>query len=453
MGHICTRWRAVALATPHLWNFVLFDLDRYAKGDNRSFEIAEELLRRSGRSQVSCTIRHLKQRSSPIDNAFRLLLSHASRTRYLTINGIHSLSYLTKFPCFPLTSLETLDLLCKTSKHSSIQTSSMTLFDDAPNLRWVALSSDVRTSRLHPIFLRHPDLLSLHLPWVQLTHLRLSGFVRATYHSTHALLNQCTNLVDCNLFIPENEHGPQTFPLIELHYLETLKLANDSPGDYGQFLQYLAFPALKRLTLIETPFVTRWSQHHLVDLLRRSACDLEAFQLKGLLSEVFLLTLIEEMPSLKRLSLREPSCLPRIIGRMVKDGFLPGLQWLECPIFTVDSALEDLKPNLGEYLAESNPPASISCKCAISLVIDQTCDKRDEAMVQLRKLERQRVKFSLRRWQVFDFMDYSGEAGIAEWHEPLVSYSNRDDHSDSGDSSDWEDGSDLEEWETWEDED
>lgn len=334
----------------------------------------------------------------------------------------------------------------------------MILFDDTPNLRRVALSSDFFTSRLHPRFSRrHPDLLSLHLPWAQLTHLRLSDFVRATYHETHALLIQCINLVDCNLFIPENEYDPPTLPLIELHYLETLKLANDCPGDVGQFLQCLAFPALKRLTLVETPFCTRWSEHHLVDLLRRSACDLEAFQLEGFLSEDFLLELIEEMPSLKRLSLKEPSCLPRIIGRMIQDGFLPGLQYLECPIFSVDSALDDLKPALGEYLAEANPSVAIIRKCVVSLVINLTCDKRDEAMVQLRKLERQRVKFNFRRWRMFDFMDYSGEAGIAKWHEPFGSYPTRthrpdsEDSSDWGDDSDWEDASDWEDVSGWED--
>lgn len=62
----------------------------------------------------------------------------------------------------------------------------------------------------------------------------------------------------------------------------------------------------------------------------RSGCKIEALKTRDGISDSVFIGLLEEMPTLWRLSIREPRSLPMIIKRIAYNPFLPDLTYLEC---------------------------------------------------------------------------------------------------------------------------
>lgn len=112
LGHICSRWRTVAWATPNLWNFFVFDARNFKEGslNHRSLDIAKYLLVRTGQSPISCIF--LRPHSHPFSATrfFDLFSDHVGRLRSLKIDHINGIRSLYSIPQYPLTSLKFLDL-------------------------------------------------------------------------------------------------------------------------------------------------------------------------------------------------------------------------------------------------------------------------------------------------------------------------------------------------------
>lgn len=320
LAQICSRWRAVALSIPALWNFFVVDIDQVRKGDSRSFDIAKHLLLRTGQSDFSCIA---NSESLDIMCLFKLFSSHANRLRYLKLDGVDGMSSLAGVPEAPFTSLELLDIVCYSLDDTSVDghQKSITVFNDTPRLRRVSIFTE-----LDP---ESPDPLSLCLPWHQLTHLHISNSGFPAFHLTHVLLLQCPNLTECSLNMPENVHEPIMLPIINLRCLQSLSLTSKGPRMYGQFLQYLAAPCLKRLSFASEDINSSWYSEDAIDLIQRSACEIEALKISLNFSNVFVIDMLQVTPSLQRLSVGSSDILSSIIKGMIWDGILPELRLFE----------------------------------------------------------------------------------------------------------------------------
>lgn len=352
LGHICSRWRTVALATPNLWNYFVIDIDEYAEGNRRSLEIAQHLLARTKKAPVSCLVSRREASMASIQCAFEILSDHTKRLHYLEIDGIDGISSLTELSEVPFSVLGAVKLACyplgEASTNRVSPQSPITLFNDTPLLRRIRLSTS-------PGWV-DPDLMCFRLPWNQLTHLHIAKFELITFHAIHAVLTECPNLRECTLDLPDDRKMESVpLPVIELRYLESFGFTNHAQGRYGAFLQHLVTPALKRLSLISPRYLIRWSFHHIFDLIMQSVCKIEALKVHASLSGGFLVALLDETPTLKRLSI-EVEDLSTILERMARDCFLPDLRLIEYLSGAPRLQVQRLQATLGESLSFKSTP-------------------------------------------------------------------------------------------------
>lgn len=398
LGHICSRWRGVALSTPSLWNFFFVEL---TGGDlsSRSFDIAKHLLLRTGQSQFSCVAFQNDPDSAAVARLFDLFSLHSNRLRSLDIDGLRGISSLAGIPQVPFKSLEVLDLSFYEPNDTSadvIHPSLNPLFIDTPCLRRVSILLEMDRGSSHP--------LSLPLPWHQLTHLNVSNYGLPNFHSTHTLLLQCPNLTNCNIDIPEDIHSPVDLPIINLQRLGSLSLTSKGQRMYGQLLQYLKVPCLKRLTLVSEQPESSWSSDDVVDLLKRSACKLEALKCSLYLSKIFLLDILDETPSLQRLSIGSSEMLPGIVEGMMWNACHPGLRLIE----SVEEHLTFTMPGLKYALMAPGPREYTSNRTksiGIDLAVRHTYEKDAWAM-DVSELLARRLEVDLKEREDQGFMDY-----------------------------------------------
>jgi hypothetical protein len=322
LGHICSGWREVALTTPHLWNRIDIPLQIPKPIFYSSFNKEKELFVRAEKSLIICRIL-LERPSSSLHYFLPMFTQYAGRLGYLRLKSIENFLPLLRLPGGSLSSLETLDLHCCPRGDFAVP-SNITFFEDAHKLRRL----HIETNGLFPW--DNPNLTALRLPWAQLTHLLLSPFLHMRFDEVHPVLFQCTNLVHCSLPIPP-DGSPGDFGTIGLRRLRILEFTNPDGLDYRQLFRHLLLPSLKRLTLTSVPGTdVIWSQHDLVDLIIRSTCDVHIFN--GLLNapEALILAILDKMPFLTSLSIRDIGVLPSILGRMAHEDFLPMLTSFEC---------------------------------------------------------------------------------------------------------------------------
>lgn len=346
LGHICSRWRTVAWATPNLWNFFVFDARNFKEGslNHRSLDIAKYLLVRTGQSPISCIF--LRPHSHPFSATrfFDLFSDHVGRLRSLKIDHINGIRSLYSIPQYPLTSLKFLDLrfdsIGQTSPHDVGPETSTTLFNNTPLLRDVSISAEY----YHP---ENSDLLSLRLPWNQLTHLDISQFGLSTSSTIYVLLLLCPNLIVFSVFIIFSSGTSDDYsialPTIELQHLESLIIRGDN-----QFLEYLHLPFLKCLSINSSLFDS------VADLFKRSGCQIETLKVGGYKGDKRAgwkspILVLKETPSLRHLAVACDDSLLTVIQHMVnnRETFLPSLRLIQSP--TAD--LRFTQKNIG-YIQE-----------------------------------------------------------------------------------------------------
>lgn len=408
LGHICSRWRAVALSIPSLWNFFVVNLDELIGSDSRSFDIARYLLLRTGQSHFSCIAKRDDPDSADIADLFDLFSSHTNRLRYLKIDGVDDISSLEEIPEAPLRSLEVLDLSVYDFDDSSenIDPSSITLFNDTPNLRRVSIYTNMDQE--------YSDPLLLGLPWHQLTHLHITNSGFPAFQITHALLLQCPNLVESSLNIPEDIHNSLALPIIRLQHLESLRLSSKGSGEYGELLQYLSAPCLKRLALASEHIESSWSSDDVVDFIRRSECKIEALKCSFFLSRLFILEILNETPSLKRLSMGGSEMLPELIAYMIWNPFLMELRWIQAIDQSLMYTMEELKryaddPEFDQLVSKRLKPLGI-------FLVVQHPFEEDDWTTELCALSVKGLEIDLRRWEDKGFMDCPDDKVFDESH-------------------------------------
>jgi hypothetical protein len=233
LTHICSKWRAIALATPALWTAM--DFDYYS----RSFLICDAWLSRTGSCSLSI---HLADHSW-MPEIVAAIVPHRERLEHLKIYGLSERT----FPLVdgPLPRLRYLELLLFGSPLDKFTLQS------APKLRKAVLSSDIA--------------LRVTLPWGQLTSLTLYSIEPSKWAS---ILQHTTRLVDCNqsFWVMSDTH-PHTGPNIVLPSLEVLLLRSDpESGAVTGLLATLVVPALLRLEIPESFLASDIGSNHLDSL-------------------------------------------------------------------------------------------------------------------------------------------------------------------------------------------
>lgn len=113
--------------------------------------------------------------------------------------------------------------------------------------------------------------------------------------------------------------------------------------DDGQLLRQLVLPSLKRL-ILTSPLgkpVVNWPQRDIVDLILRSACNIEVLHGRAELEENFTIALLEIMPLLKEVHMIGTSFLLSIFGRMAYQEFLPNVTSIECRTRRIPADMDD----------------------------------------------------------------------------------------------------------------
>ncbi|RDB21636.1 hypothetical protein Hypma_011282 [Hypsizygus marmoreus] len=276
LGHICARWRNVALSEPRLWNTIFFT---YHPRKHTSIPPAlQEALNRSGQGPLTfiiVCISHTHTISAPdiIPNLISRYAYRCTEIR-LVLPELQMKAFL-EDPSISLDSLETANLAFSIGCRHNI---THTFFQEAPVF---ASASRLRKLILHGAWSQNNSPFTLedvNGPWRQLTHIGL--YTGSVIPSTaHALFIMCPNLQDCCL--ESNIHGDgemitTSLSDIILPHLRRMHLGSPNPSFIFEIIRPLILPALTSFTQhFEIDISTRKQPFaSLISLIRRSHCRL-----------------------------------------------------------------------------------------------------------------------------------------------------------------------------------
>lgn len=420
LGQICSRWRRVALTTSEIWKDFSICVRGFASAERISSSVDEtkELFHRAGQSPISLSI---DSTSASIAHLVPLFTQNATRLNHLTlgVNGIFQ--PLVELPGGSLATLRTLVLYLTTNHGAALN--KVTLFESSPRLYRVSIYLGSESAN------RNLDPRSLRLPWSQLTHLHISEFVLLRFHQTCEFLRQCTALISFSLAIPPDDGDIGHVPMLELSNLETLAITNNNIDHHKQFIGHLVVPSLKRFNFLSGIR----SSAGLVGLIKRSGCKVEAFKTQYDMPSDILLAILDNMPSLRRLSIHETESFYQIVRRMACENYLPNLQLLECAVENLSSTARKLKVHLGE--SEFMEPVDDICTMLrLVLVPGHVSDVGYGGIQLMKELERNWLRVGFKNHADENFMEYSSDEEIyrTEWKDDEVSDSGSDEQEYNG---------------------
>ncbi|KAJ7890391.1 hypothetical protein B0H13DRAFT_2197988, partial [Mycena leptocephala] len=190
LTHVCSRWRAIALTTPRLWENMSLRLDE----DPRSrASFLPEVLLRSRPHPLFVDIRaSLTSTFSEFEN---VLLMGRARTLKLQLPSASLLSF-GGLPEGSLSALHTLHILDTSRRYIDEEIgiipwmNIIPAFTTLPELRRLILSLEALG--------QPPNIFTAQFPWAQLTYLNLG--VPLEVIAARTILAQCVNLVDGSLW-------------------------------------------------------------------------------------------------------------------------------------------------------------------------------------------------------------------------------------------------------------
>jgi hypothetical protein len=256
LAQICSRWRAVALATPAIWSDIrAFRVDPWRTVRSKDIiALLKTFLRKSGRHPLSLALRDGCP-NAQVDAA----LPFRDRWQYLELSlSSESIDALAPIRG-ALSSLRSLTV--NNHSYDSINPATLDIFEIAPQLHVVKL------------VYKYPTHQWIKLPWAQLTEFSLER-VDLNLDKCLDILTDCTSLISCHFHdlsqpTPSRAYELQTRPRpIHLRELSLTRL------DLAAFLDCLTLPALYTMELHSYAF-----PKNLVDLLSRSSCILQKLTL------------------------------------------------------------------------------------------------------------------------------------------------------------------------------
>ncbi|RDB21705.1 hypothetical protein Hypma_011292 [Hypsizygus marmoreus] len=277
LGHICSRWRSVALSETCLWNTIFF---RYNPQKHTSIPPAlQEALNRSAQGPLRLIIYCPPDAIGDPDIISDLIARYAHRCTDIQFSfPENKMKAFLANACTSFEALETASLAISKEHHNDIAhpfLQGARVFESAPRLRKLML---------HGVWSPNNVALTLedvNFPWRQLTHIEL--FTGSVVPSTaHALFIMCPNLQDC-CFV-SNVHGDGVFREmitaspsdITLPHLRHMHLGSANPSFIFEIMRPLILPALTGVTQhFEIDISTRKQPFApLILLIRRSRCRL-----------------------------------------------------------------------------------------------------------------------------------------------------------------------------------
>lgn len=246
-GRVCSRWRAVSLATPRIWSYIDFNDEV-----DESMEMLSVHLQRSGTYPLSLNLRCRTVSKTPF---LQELLLHSDRwVHFESLMPNHLFRTLFIDKSFP--SLRSLNW----NTHRWTLPSRLGLFDAftfAPNLRSVTLATGLGDSF---------SVRSLQLPWSQLTYFQ-GGDGRSWQY--REILSNTPNLMhlSCTLYGDTSEDLSSTYPMI-LPHLKSISVFLHEPGlAILELLDGLVLPGVQEVRILGD----QTSPTGLLPLLRRSS--------------------------------------------------------------------------------------------------------------------------------------------------------------------------------------
>ncbi|KAJ6578106.1 hypothetical protein B0H19DRAFT_1229997 [Mycena capillaripes] len=245
LTHICRKWREIALSTPSLWRAV------GGYGNNTVLEqqasIFDLWLNRSRCCPVSLQFGTGDARLDA--DILAAVVPHRARWEFLQ---------------FRLASVDLLEGPMPLLQHLHLG------FSD-----YRAVASDTFTFRdvplLHTAIIDYTAAPTVSLPWAQLTSLTLLSVYPREWVP---ILQQTTNLVDCELHVVFDSDSEQPGPDITLKCLESLTFVNSGGTPATDILETFIVPAIHSLKIPEATLGPN-PVDSLTVFLSKSSCEME----------------------------------------------------------------------------------------------------------------------------------------------------------------------------------
>jgi len=309
LGQICRYWRAVSLSTASLWRYIHVVL-----GHGRSSPWVPVWLSRSAGCTLSVMI-HSLTGSADASVVLHDIIRHAHRWEYLDISLPGQLFHLFASITRRLPLLRKIRMSNTAEKASSLRMSF-----DAPRLESIELSFGLEKVEPLSAQLRHCTLRYGILDCVE--------FIGKHPQLTHCSLHDCPTS-------PVPLKTPILAQLVSLH------IYNFTRHGVTAAFECLTLPALREVS-ITLGNTTQFSFTSFMDLLFRSGCRLDRLAIhSGIITNHNLITLLQQLPSLKELQIHQPDTL--YIGPLFFDQLV---RRLTCGKLSAVSVEPVLVPNL-----------------------------------------------------------------------------------------------------------
>ncbi|KAJ6518203.1 hypothetical protein C8R47DRAFT_1189548 [Mycena vitilis] len=264
LGHICGRWRDIALSTPSLWTTISLTTD--IRNTNSRLQLLDIWLARSRQCPLFVTITDNNKshnRASLVRRFIEAIVPHHKRLEVLRLKvGVYELpKFRTELPLLRILHIRPAVWLHYPRAPARVSP----LFYRAPKLTTLVLHGVHRTL--------------LPMPWEQLTS--ISILTRACLENVVQILRSAPNLTDFTTELGQlslSANATADFPPIPpLMHLRYLSLPPPPVGNteittalQHRLLGMLTLPALNQLSVGGTLVCT------VVNLIRRSSCSLQA---------------------------------------------------------------------------------------------------------------------------------------------------------------------------------
>ncbi|KAF7966189.1 hypothetical protein HWV62_39716 [Athelia sp. TMB] len=251
-SHVCKRWRALSLSTPHFWNEISVMVDR--RDIIRQLDRAKAWLARAGGCPLTVTLSCMEPKcQAQWKSALDILLPHSKR-------WVHAAIY-SRIPDGLADLKDNLPML------ESLQTSFA---------EWPVPAPFESAPKLCQVYMKACDLLNgAGLPWAQLTDLEVTC---SSVQQSLAILKKVPNVVSYKvtlsaLFDADPIAVPHEVPPLRLGNLERLEVVGQD--SISGFHESLELPALIAYTYEEPgEGDTGWSLSSLSSLIARSSCPI-----------------------------------------------------------------------------------------------------------------------------------------------------------------------------------
>ncbi|KAK7044058.1 hypothetical protein VNI00_007773 [Paramarasmius palmivorus] len=294
ISQVCLHWRCIVVTQPKWWNRISVDV--YQFGENLLPQL-EQYLEFSGQSELEVHIEDSQSYSwyhrdpegcetftehlGTADgiHAFDILLRHARRFQDLSVDiptavfdDARDIDKLPEFPikfvAFPLLhsftftgETDDLDFWFFDLKMHTPILNELIIFDSSGR-SWCAWHTRG----------------SVTLPYRQLRQLTISQVQSCTVLLVD-ILPRCHEVERLELdFSRKSSLEPVRWDMVELANVQHLSLSYDNPTGYEYFLRAIKLPALESFALepdSESYIELRWPCCHFLDMVRRSAADME----------------------------------------------------------------------------------------------------------------------------------------------------------------------------------